>query len=56
MKRPYTPGFCPAFVRAEGRRPPLWPRLGYGVSYGVGNVLLALWGPVVIVLMGGSLR
>jgi putative transport protein len=27
------------------------PTLGYGVSYAVGNVLLALWGSVVVVLM-----
>jgi putative transport protein len=29
------------------------PTLGYGVSYAVGNVLLALWGTVVVVLMTG---
>jgi putative transport protein len=27
------------------------PTLGYGVSYAVGNVLLALWGSVVVVLL-----
>ena len=27
------------------------PTLGYGVSYAVGNVLLALWGSVMVVLM-----
>jgi putative transport protein len=27
------------------------PTLGYGVSYAVGNVLLALWGSVVVMLM-----
>ncbi|HTT37504.1 MAG TPA: aspartate-alanine antiporter [Burkholderiales bacterium] len=27
------------------------PTLGYGVSYAVGNVLLALWGSVIVVLM-----
>ncbi|MEQ1800869.1 MAG: aspartate-alanine antiporter [Gammaproteobacteria bacterium] len=29
------------------------PTLGYGVSYAVGNVLLALWGTVVVLLMAG---
>jgi len=29
------------------------PTLGYGVSYAVGNVLLALWGTVVVLLMTG---
>jgi len=28
------------------------PTLGYGVSYAVGNVLLALWGSVIVALMG----
>ena len=27
------------------------PTLGYGVTYAVGNVLLALWGSVMVVLM-----
>ena len=27
------------------------PTLGYGISYAVGNVLLALWGTVIVVLM-----
>ena len=27
------------------------PTLGYGVSYAVGNVLLALWGTVIVLLM-----
>ena len=27
------------------------PTLGYGVSYAIGNVLLALWGSVIVVLM-----
>jgi putative transport protein len=29
------------------------PTLGYGVSYAVGNVLLALWGSVVVTLLSG---
>ena len=29
------------------------PTLGYGVSYAVGNVLLALWGTIVVLLMTG---
>jgi putative transport protein len=29
------------------------PTLGYGVSYAVGNVLLALWGSVVVMLLSG---
>ncbi len=29
------------------------PTLGYGVSYAVGNVLLALWGTVIVLLMAG---
>jgi putative transport protein len=29
------------------------PTLGYGVSYAVGNVLLALWGSVVVALLSG---
>ncbi len=29
------------------------PTLGYGVSYAVGNVLLALWGTVIVLLMTG---
>lgn len=28
------------------------PTLGYGVSYAVGNVLLALWGGVIVALLG----
>jgi putative transport protein len=27
------------------------PTLGYGVTYAVGNVLLALWGTVIVMLM-----
>jgi len=27
------------------------PTLGYGVSYAVGNVLLALWGSVIVAIM-----
>jgi putative transport protein len=27
------------------------PTLGYGVSYAVGNVLLALWGTVIVFLL-----
>ena len=27
------------------------PTLGYGVSYAVGNVLLALWGKVIVFLL-----
>jgi len=27
------------------------PTLGYGVSYAVGNVLLALWGTVMVLLV-----
>ena len=30
------------------------PTLGYGVTYAVGNVLLALWGSVIVALMHGS--
>jgi putative transport protein len=29
------------------------PTLGYGVSYAIGNVLLALWGTVIVLLMSG---
>lgn len=29
------------------------PTLGYGVSYAMGNVLLALWGSVIVLLMSG---
>ena len=27
------------------------PTLGYGVSYAVGNVLLALWGTIIVALL-----
>ena len=27
------------------------PTLGYGISYAVGNVLLALWGTVIVALL-----
>ncbi len=27
------------------------PTLGYGVAYAIGNVLLALWGSVIVALM-----
>jgi putative transport protein len=27
------------------------PTLGYGVAYAVGNVLLALWGTVIVALI-----
>ena len=27
------------------------PTLGYGVAYAVGNVLLALWGTVIVALL-----
>jgi putative transport protein len=29
------------------------PTLGYGVTYAVGNVLLALWGSLIVALMSG---
>jgi putative transport protein len=29
------------------------PTLGYGVSYAVGNVVIALWGTVIVALMAG---
>lgn len=32
------------------------PTLGYGVSYAVGNVLLALWGSVIVALMHGGMK
>ena len=28
------------------------PTLGYGVTYAMGNVLLALWGSVIVALIG----
>jgi putative transport protein len=34
----------------EAARSPV-PTLGYGVSYAVGNVLLALWGTVIVALL-----
>ena len=32
------------------------PTLGYGVSYAVGNVILALWGTVIVTLMHSHLK
>ena len=29
------------------------PTLGYGVSYAVGNLLLALWGSVMVIVLSG---
>jgi hypothetical protein len=29
------------------------PALGYGVGCALGNVILALWGTVVVLLIGG---
>ena len=29
------------------------PTLGYGVSYAVGNLLLALWGTVLVIALSG---
>jgi putative transport protein len=29
------------------------PTLGYGVTYAVGNVLLSLWGSLIVALMSG---
>ena len=41
--------------RRPGGRPEAGsPRLGYGVTYAVGNVLLALWGSVIVALMHGG--
>jgi len=37
--------------RGAGSRKSKIPTLGYGVTYAVGNVLLALWGSVMVVLM-----
>ena len=30
------------------------PSIGYGVAYAIGNVLLAIWGTVIVVLMSGA--
>jgi putative transport protein len=27
------------------------PSIGYGVAYAIGNVLLAIWGTVIVVLV-----
>ena len=27
------------------------PSIGYGVAYAIGNVLLAIWGTVIVVLL-----
>jgi putative transport protein len=56
------PAFCSACVPARTATPALAaiqeaakssvPTLGYSVSHAVGNVLLALWGALIVGFMG----
>jgi putative transport protein len=41
----------PALAAIQERAKSSIPTLGYGVSYAVGNVLLALWGTVIVALL-----
>ena len=58
-----TPASSSASARGPAPLRPVWRRcrrkpearsrrLGYGVSYAVGNLLLALWGSVMVILLG----
>ena len=44
---------APGLAAVQDKAQSTIPTLGYGVSYAVGNVLLALWGTVVVLLMTG---
>jgi putative transport protein len=44
---------APGLAAVQEKAQSTIPTLGYGVSYAVGNVLLALWGTVVVLLMTG---
>jgi len=44
---------APGLAAVQEKAKSTIPTLGYGVSYAVGNVLLALWGTVVVLLMTG---
>jgi putative transport protein len=41
----------PALAAIQEQAKSAVPTLGYGVSYAVGNVLLALWGTVIVALV-----
>jgi putative transport protein len=41
----------PALAAVQEAAKSAVPTLGYGVAYAVGNVLLALWGTVIVVLL-----
>ncbi len=42
----------PALAAVQEAADSTVPSLGYGVAYAVGNVLLAIWGTVIVTLMG----
>jgi putative transport protein len=42
----------PALAAVQESAKSAIPSVGYGVAYAVGNVLLALWGTVIVVLLG----
>jgi putative transport protein len=42
----------PALAAVQETAKSAVPSMGYGVAYAVGNVLLALWGTVIVVLLG----
>ena len=41
----------PALAAIQERARSAVPTLGYGVAYAVGNVLLALWGTVIVAML-----
>ena len=41
----------PALAAIQGAAKSAVPTLGYGVAYAVGNVLLALWGTVIVAMI-----
>jgi len=42
----------PALAAVQETAKSAVPSLGYGVAYAVGNVLLAIWGTVIVALVG----
>jgi putative transport protein len=44
----------PALAAVQETAKSAVPSIGYGVAYAIGNVLLAIWGTVIVLLMSGS--
>ena len=47
----FDAGTAPGLAAVQDIAKSKLPTLGYGVTYAIGNVLLALWGSVMVVLL-----